>query len=152
MGSDLWVLVSLRDALIEKTGLSGKRFQIGGSQNCTCTLNSISFENKFVIFVLLEIGQLSTTKWFPLEEIETDLFFCDATQTHKISASYICDGLVHIVRRLKRMRPSQCAIPWRSGLKLSPQSLLNSLLQYAAACSSTEDNHGRKEIETNNRS
>ena len=65
------------------------------SQNCTCTLNSISFENKFAVFVLLEIGHLSMTKWCPLEEIESDFFFCDADRRHKISASYICDGLVH---------------------------------------------------------
>ena len=57
-------------------------------------MNWISFENKFAIFVLLEIGHLSMTKWCPLEEIETDLFFCDAERKHKISASYICDGLV----------------------------------------------------------
>ena len=62
------------------------------SMSCTCSLTSISFENKFAIFVLLQIDHLSMTKWCPLEEIETDLFFCDAERKHKIS--YICDGLV----------------------------------------------------------
>ena len=65
------------------------------SKNCTCTLNSISFENKFAVFVLLEIDHLSMTKWCPLEEIETDFYYCDAKRTHKISASYICDGQVN---------------------------------------------------------
>ena len=64
------------------------------SMSCTCSLTSISFENKFAIFVLMEIGHLSMTKWCPLEAIETNFFFCDATQTDKISAGEICDGLV----------------------------------------------------------
>ena len=65
------------------------------SPNCNCSVNAVSFENKFAVFILLEIGHLSMTKWCPLAEVETDFFFCDAKQTHKISASYICDGTVH---------------------------------------------------------
>ena len=65
------------------------------SPNCNCSVNAVSFENKFAVFILLEIDHLSMTKWCPLTEVETDFFFCDAKQTHKISASYICDGTVH---------------------------------------------------------
>ena len=65
------------------------------SKNCTCTLSSVSFENKFAVFVLLEIAHLSLTKFCPLEYIETNFFFCDAEQTHKISAHLICDGVIN---------------------------------------------------------
>ena len=121
------------------------------SQNCTCALKSISFENKFAVFVLLEIGHLSTTKWCPLTEIETDFFFCDADRKHNISASYICDGKVHCPKTEADEAFSVCN-PLEIRLVAVTPVLINFLVAICCAIylARQQDKHSRKEIETNN--
>ena len=95
-------------------------------------MNAISFENKFAVFLLLEIGHLSTTKWCPLTEVETDFFFCDAKRTHNISAAYICDGKVHCPRTKADELTSLCN-PWEIRAVAVSPFLINILVATCCA-------------------
>ena len=112
-------------------------------------MNAVSFENKISIYVLLEIGHLSMTKWCPLTEIETDFFFCDANKTHKISAGYLCDGKVHCPLTKADESPSLCN-PWKiRSIAVSP-FLINILLAIccAAYLARQQEKHRIKELES----
>ena len=121
------------------------------SKNCTCTLNSISFENKLAVFVLLEIGHLSMTKWCPLEDAETDFFFCDAERTHKISASYICDGQVDCKKTGADESFSICN-PWDVRLIAVTPVLISFLVAICCAIylACQQDKYARREMKTRN--
>ena len=118
------------------------------SSNCSCTLEGISFENKFAVFLLLEIGHLSTTKWCPLTEVETDFFFCDAKRTHNISAAYICDGKVHCPLTGADELQSLCN-PWDIRAVAVSPFLINILVAICCAfyLARQQDKHERTNLE-----
>ena len=118
------------------------------STNCSCNLNAISFENTFAVFLLLEIGHLSTTKWCPLREVETDFFFCDAKRTHNISAAYICDGKVHCPLTEADELTSLCN-PWEIRAVAVSPFLINILVAICCAyyLARQQDKQERKKVE-----
>merc|ERR1719430_1816640 len=92
------------------------------------------------------------TKWCPLEHIETDFFFCDADRRHKISASYICDGLVHCPQNGADEAFSVCN-PLEIRLVAVTPVLINFLVAICCAIylARQQDKHARKKIGTDNR-
>ena len=68
------------------------------SPNCSCILNTVSFENKFSIYVLLEISHLEMTKWCPITEIGGKADPCQWTDWSS------CDFFCNTTRVTRRTR------------------------------------------------
>ena len=59
---------------------------------CNCTLEKITLENTFQVFVIMESKTNFGTQWCPQATLKSDFFNCDAKGEEKISAKLICDG------------------------------------------------------------
>ena len=62
---------------------------------CSCSVNEITFENTYQVYVILESKKHFGTQWCPQSTVSSNFFYCDEEKTRKINADQTCDGLVH---------------------------------------------------------
>ena len=62
---------------------------------CNCSLEKISFENTFQVYVIMESKKTFDTQWCPQATLRSDFFTCEMGGAENISAKLLCDGVVN---------------------------------------------------------
>ena len=62
---------------------------------CNCSLEKISFENTFQVYVIMESRKTFDTQWCPQATLRSDFFTCEMGGAENISAKLLCDGVVN---------------------------------------------------------
>ena len=62
---------------------------------CNCSMNKITHENTFQVFMVVESKKNFGTHFCPQLSVKSDFLYCDAAKTKWIKTTWMCDGVVH---------------------------------------------------------